>query len=207
MEKTKKRMIIILIVIIVLVLSAIIFLSITKKDEIKKKITEMKESSSTEETSEDLGINTQNENEQTETNAGGGGGDGDSAGSSSQSTPSSNCQERQISYSMINPNKTSICNEYLGEICINKTTICSIEIENRDNEIGGLFKIEIIFVEKDLGRESGFYSEPLEYYIEPREKQIFEASTNIQSTGEEGLANKEINCFYTTKEIPKEQIC
>lgn len=117
------------------------------------------------------------------------------------------CRMRQISYSLINFNETTNCNQYQGEVCVDKTITCSIEIHNRDNEVGGVFELEFLFVE-----EGGNIGEPIErktseFFLEPLDYGVFEDSANIQSSGENGLANKEINCFYNTLKVPEKEVC
>ncbi|GEM_PF-2911643 len=132
------------------------------------------------------------------------------AGSSkdSDSKKKSICTMKQISYSIINLNKTSVCNQNQGSICVNKTVSCSIEINNRDDETSGFFEVKMSFLEKGKDREKdGFGHKTSKFLLGPGEKYLFEGSTSIQSTGEDGLANKEINCFYNTIEVPKKEVC
>jgi len=134
-------------------------------------------------------------------------GESEGAGGSGFSSGST-CSMKQISYSLENFNKTSICNINQSGICWDKTVICSVEINNLDNEISGTFKIELMFLEKGGNKETdGFDITSSDFLLSPKQSEIFLHSTNIQSTGEDGLANKEISCFYNTLEIPKKEIC
>ena len=72
-------------------------------------------------------------------------------GSSESRTDSLNseCTIKKITYSMTDLNKTSICNEYDREICIDKTVDCKIKITNREEELTGFFQIELKTIEEN----------------------------------------------------------
>jgi len=132
---------------------------------------------------------------------------GNSQGSSgpiSGGQNASSCQERDITYSLLNLSQNSVCNQYEDEICIDKTVFCSVEINNRD-EKDGFFEIELKFV---LESESV----PLEikssrFFLRAKESVLFEEQANFQSSGENGTANKNINCLFQTTEVPKKEVC
>ena len=117
------------------------------------------------------------------------------------------CYEGQISYSITNFNVTSICNAYDEEICLDKTVICSIEIHNMDDDISGFFEIKLLFVEEGGNLENPIDEKTSRFFLEPQDYNLFEDSINIQSSGQGGLANKEITCFYSTLEVPKKSFC
>lgn len=127
----------------------------------------------------------------------------------SQTNPDleSGCIIKQISYSMINLNKTSTCNQYQDDICIDKTTECSIEVHNRDNEIAGFFEIELIFIEEGSNKEIPLDSKTSKFFLAPRSYNTFKDSINIQSTEQDGPANKNIICLFNTLEVPKGEVC
>lgn len=127
---------------------------------------------------------------------------GDSGGSSD-----SGCLIRQISYSMINPNRTMICNEYQGETCINKTIDCSTEIHNRNSEVAGIFELKLIFLEEGENKENAIDTKISSFTLEPMNYEIFEEVISVQSIGEEGIANKNINCFFNTLQVPTKEVC
>lgn len=132
---------------------------------------------------------------------------GDSSGSSGSQSEST-CSTKQISYSMENLNKISICNLNQSDICLDKTISCSIDIHNLDIETNGNFKMELIFLEKGKNKEiDGFDIKTSQLFVESLEYETFTDSTNIQSTGIDGLANKEISCFYNTIEVPVKEVC
>ena len=119
----------------------------------------------------------------------------------------SECIEKQISYSMINLNKTSICNHYENEICTDKTVECSIEIHNRDNEVGGFFGVELIFIEEEENIENSLGTKTSRFFLGPMTHNTFKDSINIQGTEEDNLANKNINCLFNTLEVPRKMVC
>ena len=134
---------------------------------------------------------------------GAGGGGGGSGGSSSGKS----CDSRPAYHSIININREYNCNSYDGEICVDKTITCSAEIHNDDQSISGNFVVELSFVEDgknindpikktDFTFNLGFDGfAPMQDYV------------RVQSTGIDGTANKDINCFYNVINIPSEQIC
>lgn len=117
------------------------------------------------------------------------------------------CITKQISYSMINLSKKSTCNQYQDDICIDKTTECSIEVHNRDNEIAGFFEIELIFTEEGGNKEIPLDSKTSRFFLKPMTYNVFKDSINIQSTEQDGPANKDITCLFNTLEVPKEKVC
>jgi len=119
----------------------------------------------------------------------------------------SGCITKQISYSMINLNKTSACNQYKNDICIDKTTECSIEVHNRDNKIEGFFEIKLTFIEEGGNKETPLDSKTSRFFLEPKSYNIFKDSINIKSTEQDGLANKNIICLFNTLEVPRGEVC
>src|SRR3989344_543383 len=146
-----------------------------------------------------------NDNKDSISSSSGGGGGAGSGGDNKQS--SGICSTNQISYSMTDFNKTSTCNNYQSSICIDKTVSCSVKIQNRDNEITGFFGVELIFLEKGKNIEEAFNSSSSRLSLSPMRYEFLSDSIDITSSGQDGLANKEIDCFYTTVEVPKKQVC
>lgn len=134
---------------------------------------------------------------------------GGSGGSSSDSGTSqtSFCTYQKVSYSLKNPFTNSTCNAYSNETCIDKTVSCSIEVYNRDLEISGVFTIEGYFVADGTSR---FDSQISEINLAPEQSKKVYALSEIHSTpslGDPGLADKDINCFFNTIEVPEKEVC
>jgi len=143
---------------------------------------------------------------ETATPAAGGGGGGSSGGKGSESSQQT-CSYNQISYSLIEPNKTTVCNEYQDNFCINKTITCYVKVNNRDQDVNGNFEIELIFLEKRKMQNDSFNPITSRFYLEALGKHTFGGSATINSTGEDGLANQDINCFYNTIKVPEKKNC
>ncbi len=107
--------------------------------------------------------------------------------------------QAQISYSIRNFKQSSLCNQYQGTDCIDKTSDCSLLIENLDNQVTGIFEIKFTFSNTSNQELS---SDILDYSISPGNNQTFASSLNIQ--GQE--ANQDISCSYTTLTIPEKII-
>lgn len=148
--------------------------------------------------------NLNNPEKPTTSGSGGGSSGGGSGGSSGgESGPPPSCENTiEITYGLINYNKTEICNQNQSQICENKTVNCKIDIQNRDNSIGGIFEVELRFVEEGQSQENYIESKISQINIGPGEIKPFEESLNLQSTGQVGIANQVINCFYNTIEVP-----
>ncbi|MFH1585158.1 MAG: hypothetical protein ABIB79_00135 [archaeon] len=131
-----------------------------------------------------------------------GGGGGGGGGSTSSTSEGGELCFTDVSYSMKEHTKLSNCNQYDGEICIDKTVTCSIEVYNRDTTIGGNFRVELLFVEDKKGLEEALDSESFYFYLNPNSMNKIKGDTNIVSTGENGTANQIINCFFNTYEVP-----
>ncbi len=134
-------------------------------------------------------------------------GSGSGGGGDSKQSSGLICSTNQISYSMTDFNKTSICNNNQSNICIDKIVSCSVKIQNRDNEVTGFFGVEMIFIEKGKNREDAFNSSSSRFSLSPMQYEFLSDYISIISSGQDGLANKEIDCFYTTIEVPKKQVC
>jgi hypothetical protein len=142
------------------------------------------------------------------TSAGGGGGGSGSGGSGNSGGTSNNCTYLPITYSLINNKEVSKCNLYNGEVCIDKTVNCSIEIENREGALQARLTLRLTFVEKGKNVSvDGFDSDERNFILDPKEIKLFEGTTNIVSSGIDGLANKEITCYFNTIGTPYKEIC
>lgn len=130
-----------------------------------------------------------------------------SSGEGSSSIFSSSCSNEQIVYSMIDFNKTSVCNEYSLGNCVDKTVACSVNVENKDSKLMGEFEIELIFVESKKLEEDAFDKKILTFSLGPGQTRKISDATRIQSAGQDGLANKEINCLFNTLKVPKKEVC
>lgn len=127
------------------------------------------------------------------------GGESSEEGSATSTTQDSVSTQGQISYSIRNFEQNSFCNQYQGVDCIDKTSDCSLLVENLDNQITGIFEIKFIFSNPSKQELS---SDILSYSISPRNNQTFTSSFNIQ--GQE--ANQDISCSYATLKIPEKII-
>src|SRR3989344_199710 len=138
---------------------------------------------------------------------GGGGGGVGGAGSGSESTNSeSECEETQISYSLQNFLKNTTCISFDGLDCIEKTSFCSLLVTNLDENITGTFSIN--FEHYELGNQSNIIQNDLQTFaLSPDQGETFTSSIMIQSRGENGNANKEITCTFSSEEIPAKILC
>lgn len=139
--------------------------------------------------------------------AGGSGSGSSSSTSSGSSGGGLNCQEEQIAYSLLNINKTTNCNLEQSGICVDRTVSCSIEVHNDDSSVAGTFEIELFYVEQGKNKSQALDYEIKNFVINPLQFELFQDSTNIQSTGENGSANQEINCIFQMVDVPKKQVC
>ena len=139
------------------------------------------------------------------------GGGGSGAGSSVGGTDPANeippnCQETQISYSLRKFVKNQTCNIFEGEICTDKNSFCSIEVKNLDDDITGIFTISFTHFELQ-NPENIIETESESFTLSPNEMRVFSSEIQIQSSGMDGNANKEISCTFASEEIPIKSIC
>jgi len=129
------------------------------------------------------------------------GGEG-ASGEESQQT----CTTRLLRYSIITE-QTETCNEYDEKYCINKTAQCSATIKNDDTGYGE-FEIELIFVEEGKSKlTDGFNKQTGRYLLAGQEQIIMSDTAQINSIGEDGLANQRINCFFNTLNDMVQEVC
>jgi len=121
---------------------------------------------------------------------GGGGGE--------ETTPG--CILRQVSYSLKKFEKTSVCNEFDVESCIDKTVTCALEVKNFDTEISGTFAISFVFIDE---AEENLDTITDSHDLLPEQALEFSAQFNIQ--GEK--ANEDITCSFNSAQIPTKEIC
>lgn len=150
---------------------------------------------------------------------GGGGGGGSSssssgaAGSGAQSAAAGgntagensnqNCIEQQISYALKNFIKRETCNEFQQNTCVDKTVDCYLEVHNFDSSVSGIFSIKFTFLDNGIA----FDNAVIEKNVNPEDFEIFNAVLELQSQGEEGRANQQIDCSFNTQEVPKKVVC
>lgn len=109
-------------------------------------------------------------------------------GTSSETTssPSNNCFNQQISYSI----------RSFNQVIENNILNCSLILTNLDEGVTGEF--EIRFTVED-NSQNEIYSESLKKIIPSKEEELFSKSFEI--------SNQEIVCKYKTVNIPKKEIC
>lgn len=149
--------------------------------------------------------------------SGSGGGGGEGGGSSSGGgeggegtgiiNESTGCYIRMISHSLENINTLEECNGYDEDICIDKTITCSAYLRNRDNTLAGNFKVELAFIPERAGKNESLDIRVRDFFLEPQGTTHLEEAIRINSIGEEGVANKQINCIYNIIEVPTEEVC
>lgn len=125
---------------------------------------------------------------------------GSAGGGGSPSASVTSCSIHPISYSIHNINKDFECLDYQGGVCLSKSINCSAEVYNLDAEISGTFRIELKFVDRSqdpLTLDSEFG----EFFLGPGE---FGTMQGIRSL--EGQ-NPDIDCFFSTLEVPEERTC
>lgn len=126
----------------------------------------------------------------------------DSQPPSQNSDSSNSCYNKQITYSIENINEYYFCNLEDAGSCIDKTAKCSIKVKNLDKTIGGNFEIRFSFFEKE-NRSNIVETSLSNSFIAPNEEKILKSELVIQGGG----ADKNISCYYSTTEVPKEKIC
>jgi len=204
-----REKVIILIIGITLLIIITGILTFTNKEEgnILKKIANLFESNNQEKKTEDKpsGDNTGGGTPDSSSSSSGTSSGGGGSSSSGGNTPPE-CETKPISYSLLKINKTETCNTNEGEICTNKTILCSLDIQNREDITNGNFKVELKFLGEGQNINEPIKTIVYEVFLEPQAKQHLESSTTVQSTGENGLANQIVNCFYKTLEVPEKCI-
>jgi hypothetical protein len=144
-----------------------------------------------------------------ESSSGGSGGSSSGGGGSEEQAQSGQtCYTRQLTYTIKNNFKNETCNFYDNQSnCIDKTVFCSAEIENIDS-VPGDFTVRLVFVEDRKDKETEYFGEVIESFnLNPLQTYTMSSQENIQSIGQEGLANKIINCFFNTVGDVQAQIC
>ena len=206
--RTKAILLTIIGIILVLIIISLIYIwKAPEENPIKKIINSIIPLSNNADDQSDENANPDYEGEISSSDGGSGeGGSGGGSGGGGEDTPGTpGCQKKQIPYSMVNVKESSNCLEEIAGICINKNVFCSIEIHNRDSVNVGEFKVKLSFAVE--GEQGELESDIREFSLNPIESYLFEKSKNIQSTGENGPANKQINCFYNTLENPSAEVC
>jgi hypothetical protein len=137
----------------------------------------------------------------------GGGGGGGGGSSETGGNSESNCNIIPILYAISNINRIYNCNEYDGEICLDKMVTCSAEIRNNNNALGGNFELKLYFVEDGKDQSQALKSTSFSYNLGPSEYASMQDYARITSVGIDGAANKDINCLFNTLNVPEEEVC
>ncbi len=141
------------------------------------------------------------------TSGGGGGASSDGGGGSSGGDSSLTCTNVPVAYSITDMSDRVECRTYDGSVCTEKTIYCSANINNRGDSLG-YFKVELYYFESGTNRTTDrFDSDIRDFTLEAKGRYYFEGSTTVTSSGEDGLANQRINCFFETVGEPYTQVC
>ncbi len=139
-------------------------------------------------------------------NGGGGGGSG-GGGNDGGNNGNGDCYYSQISYSIQNFKSEDLCVKDNNDFCLDKLVSCSLEVQNLDLLYGGDFGIRMFVVRVGEGIENSIMQGYKEIYIEPKSQALFDFEFLIQSYGNDGDANLDLECIYSTEKIPKREYC
>ncbi len=131
---------------------------------------------------------------------GGGGGNGEDNGNEG-------CYYSQISYSIQNFKSEDLCVKDNNDFCLDKLVSCSLEVQNLDLLYGGDFGIRMFVVRGGESSENSIMQSYKEIYIEPKSQALFDFEFLVQSYGNDGDANLDLECIYSTEKIPKREYC
>ena len=128
--------------------------------------------------------------------------DGESTSSKYEEEPHSagGCR---FSYAFDDIDIVSECKEFNGNICTKKTINCSVNVENLEESLGGLFKIKLSFLENKVLFQEVYK----EKNLSSKESETMSSLIEIESSGEDGRANKDLSCVITSVEIPRKEVC
>ncbi len=133
------------------------------------------------------------------------GGSGVGVTGSSVADSGENCKEISYSYALKDLNVLSVCNNLQNNICVDKEVDCSIDVYNLEGN-GGVFAVNFVFFERG-GDGTPLYSVVKEYFVGSLSNVVFEGSFSVQSEGESGNANKNIDCWALTDKTPVKNVC
>ncbi|MFA4953329.1 MAG: hypothetical protein WC584_03840 [Candidatus Pacearchaeota archaeon] len=195
----------ILIVLIILVLISILFYFYnftTLPKNLDNFFNQKKQNQNNEDNTENNNINQNipDNNPQTAGSSNEGNSEGQTA--TQNSIPTNPCVYKQITYSIGDLTEYYFCNSEESRICVDKTAKCSVKIKNLDDTLGGNFAIKFSFAEKE-NRSNIIITSTSNSIISPNEQKILKSELVIQGNN----ADKNLSCYYSTTEIPKEKIC
>lgn len=110
------------------------------------------------------------------------------------------CKTVSVSYALKHFNENSVCNEYSGENCIDKTITCSMEVQNLDSAATVEFKSVFRFYNSQSELVNSATDSKM---INSGDTEYFEK--NYQLTGE--VANNELDCRFDLEEPPQKEVC
>ncbi|MBT3642531.1 hypothetical protein HN604_00040 [archaeon] len=192
------------IMVLIIILGVILSSSIEKKINFEKNQGDDPQNSENKEGQEQTNQESESAEEESGTSSSSSGGSGGGSGGSSGQAAPDGCSYQRISYTIGNQNITEECTNYLGEICIEETQKCFVDVQNLDDEITGIFAGNILFIEEGLTPENYFEITPFSENLGPGEVVQLESTTIIT---EEVLIAGEIACFYETLQIPEKLVC
>ncbi|RMD65859.1 hypothetical protein D6817_05345, partial [Candidatus Pacearchaeota archaeon] len=140
-------------------------------------------------------------------NAGTNEGSSSSSSSSGSSTNSNPQCEQQISYSIENTSSVNNCLAQEGDVCTQRQVVCTAYVHNFDSSVSGVFGLKINFFAVDQGPQNIIASAERSANVPAGALTMFQSTQTFESTGQDGLANKEISCVYQTTHVPTRNIC
>lgn len=141
------------------------------------------------------------------TGVGGGGEDDSYSGEDNSQSNSFKCHDEQISYSMGSFYENFECNLFDEGVCIDKTINCSVAVKNLDPNVVGIFGVEMRFQQKFDRVDDYFDSLNSTFSLGPGEMWTLKGLSNVRSSGEEGIANKNLGCKYIMLQVPRKEVC
>lgn len=97
----------------------------------------------------------------------------------------------------------SICTEK-EYYCIDQTMGCSLILKNLDNEKGGVWEVTFSY---DTSAKQTVKTQAIPIFLYPQTEQTFSSTINLQSSGVEGDANKDLTCYRQVTKTPTKQVC
>jgi|SRR3989344_6829933 len=135
-----------------------------------------------------------------------GGGSGSGSGGAASSGNSS-CHTEQISYSIQNINKYLACVTQMPLYCAKQNLNCSAEVHNLDDNVTGIFNLEILFFNKRIGITNPLFKIPKKISLGPGEFNVIYGSYNLSFNQVSASLPPDLDCFFNTITVPTKQVC
>ncbi|MBI2045128.1 hypothetical protein HYT23_03655 [Candidatus Pacearchaeota archaeon] len=130
-----------------------------------------------------------------------------SGGDSGRSGSQPSCYNQQISYSIQDIQKNSVCLIQIKKSCDKQYLNCSAEVHNLDVLVAGDFELDIIFYDISKGINNSIYTISKKLTLGPGEFETIRGEYTSSYNPFAVSLPPDLDCSFNTVKVPKKEVC